>query len=96
MRNLLFISILATAIFAGFTTSNALAGEIPEASGPYLGQPLPGGEAALFAPGIVSTGMMDRDVSMSPDGREMYFGRMAGGAVVILYSFTIPRRVNSG
>ena len=26
-------------------------------SGPYLGQPLPGDEPELFAPGIVSTGL---------------------------------------
>ena len=45
------------------------------ARGPYLGQtpPEPGGEARLFAPGIVSSGLHTRDFTMTPDGREIYF-----------------------
>ena len=82
-KSLLAALVLAPAALAGFPAQNACANE---AQGPYLGQAVPGGTAVLFAPGIVSTGMMDRDVSMSPDGREMYFGRMAGGAVVIYFS----------
>jgi Tol biopolymer transport system component len=45
--------------------------ELPE--GDYLGQPLPGDEPQLFAPGVVSTGMCTRDVAMTPDGNEIYF-----------------------
>jgi len=50
----------------------------PELSGPYLGQQPPGAEAELFAPGIVSAGISVRDVPMTPDGREIYFGIIFG------------------
>jgi hypothetical protein len=46
----------------------------PELRGPYLGQSPPGLEPQLFAPGIVSTGLATRDVAMTPDGGEVYFG----------------------
>ena len=42
-------------------------------TGPYLGQQLPGDEPVLFAPGVVSTDMYERDVAMTPDGKEFYF-----------------------
>lgn len=42
-------------------------------SGPYLGQKLPGIVPELFAPGIISDGMVNRDVAISPNGNEMYF-----------------------
>jgi len=43
-------------------------------SGPYLGQTPPGPKPQIFAPGIVSTGMYERDLAMTPDGQEIYFG----------------------
>jgi len=45
----------------------------PTLTGDYLGQRPPGEQAALFAPGIVSTGLLTRDVAMTPDGHEFYF-----------------------
>ena len=42
-------------------------------AGPYLDQPPPGDEPVLFAPGIVSTGLNDRDMAITPDGREIYW-----------------------
>lgn len=39
----------------------------------YFGQPLPGAVATPFAPGIVSTGLFERDLTMTPDGREIYW-----------------------
>lgn len=45
----------------------------PSPRGDYLGQTPPGAEPALFAPGIVSTGLYDRDIALTPDGREIYF-----------------------
>lgn len=42
-------------------------------SGPYLGQTPPGKEPKLFAPGIISTGMNDRDAAFTPDGKEFYY-----------------------
>lgn len=45
-----------------------LAGEAP-----YLGCRPPSAAAELFAPGIVSTGLTERDLTVSPDGREIYW-----------------------
>ncbi len=45
----------------------------PNLSGPYLGQSLPDTIPALFAPGIVSTGMFARDMAITPDGKEIYY-----------------------
>ena len=42
-------------------------------TGDYLGQKLPGSEPILFAPGIVSNGLNNRDITISPDGNEIYF-----------------------
>lgn len=39
----------------------------------YLGQPPPGDEPVLFAPGIVSDGLANRDMAITPDGSEMYW-----------------------
>lgn len=41
--------------------------------GDYLGQQPPGSTPALFSPGLVSTGMDDRDFTMSPDQTEIFF-----------------------
>ncbi len=48
-------------------------------SGPYLGQQPPGESPELFAPGIVSTGLYERDLVMTPDGKEIYFCVAAPG-----------------
>ncbi len=42
-------------------------------AGPYLDQPPPGDEPVLFAPGIVSDGLNNRDMAITPDGREVYW-----------------------
>ena len=47
-------------------------------TGAYLGQEPPGAEAAVFAPGIVSTGMYERDIAISADGSEIYWGVVLG------------------
>lgn len=41
--------------------------------GKWLGQKLPGNKAEIFAPGIVSTGMYERDLAFSPAGDELFF-----------------------
>ena len=55
-------------LFAGCNNN-----DFPELSGPYLGQPLPGETAELFAPGIISNDLCNRDVAMNPNGKEMIF-----------------------
>ncbi len=59
-------------------------GEFPVLTGAYLGQTPPGAVPELFAPGIVSTGMYTRDIAMTPDGKEIYFGVAMGGFTVIM------------
>ena len=58
----------------------------PVLRGSYLGQDLPGDKPVLFAPGMVSTGLYERDVAIAPDGNEMAFGLISGTFVVILIS----------
>lgn len=41
--------------------------------GAYLGQAEPDTSAQIFASGIVSTGLNERDAAFSPDGNEFYF-----------------------
>jgi len=48
----------------------------PELSGPYLGQPEPGPEPRLFAPGIVSSEEHETNVTFTPDGRELCLSRI--------------------
>jgi Tol biopolymer transport system component len=62
------------------------AGSPSRLTGDYLGQKPPGRTAELFAPGIVSTGMAERDVAMTPDGSELYFTVTNGihGTIVVV------------
>jgi hypothetical protein len=66
--------------------------EFPVLSGPYLGQTPPGSTPELFAPGIVSSALYTRDVAMTPDGNEFYFGIMAGGFAVIVETKQVEGR----
>ncbi len=73
---------LATVLAAAGCTRSAT--ETPRLTGDYLGQAPPGATAALFAPGIVSTGLAERDVAMTPDGSELYFTVVFGGRGTIV------------
>ncbi len=53
-------------------------------AGDYLGQPVPGDEPEIFAPGLVTTGIYTRDVAMTPDGSELYFGVLLGPVSAIV------------
>lgn len=59
-----------------------------ELSGKFLGQKLTGDSAEVFAPGIISTGKYERDITMTPDGSEIYWGVVLGNydATVIMVS----------
>lgn len=52
--------------------------------GDYVGQAQPGDSAQLFAPGFVTTGIYTRDVAMTPDGSEFYFGVLLGPVAAIV------------
>ena len=46
----------------------------PDLEGPYLGQKAPGTDAPeLFAPGIISTGLFDRDVAVPADQKILFY-----------------------
>jgi hypothetical protein len=47
--------------------------EFPKLTGPYLGQKPPGRIPEIFAPGIISTGLYTRDITISKGGGEIYF-----------------------
>lgn len=53
-------------------------GNTGKITGDYFGQAVPGDSARLFAPGIISTGMDERDFAITPDGNEIFFCREAG------------------
>lgn len=74
MKNLIVVTIIAITSFAGCTKQigeNNLKGE-------YIGQPAPGNKAELFAPGVISTGIQNRDIAITPDGNEIYTCAIVG------------------
>lgn len=83
------IGLVLIILITGYQCSNNAS---PELAGPYLGQPLPGSTPQLFAEGIVSTGMYERDVAISPDGMEFYYGLVDGNYAVIVESHRVGGR----
>ena len=51
-----------------------------------LGQTLPGDDPEIFAPGLISTEMYTRDITMMPDGNEIYFCVSVLGYNLIFYT----------
>ena len=49
-------------------------------TGDSLGQEPPGSVPEIFAPGLVSTGLSERDMAITPDGNELYFTTVLGGS----------------
>lgn len=58
----------------------------------YLGQSSPGSKAELFAPGIVSTGMNDRDIAISPDLDEIYYAVLEAPHYTIVFMKKVKGR----
>lgn len=63
---------------------NILAAEFPKLTGPYLGQKPPGMNSEIFASGIISTGMSESAIAISPDGNEIFFTVHAGNSETIV------------
>ena len=53
-------------------------GLLKNIQGDYFGEVPPGDTAMLFAANIISTGMNERDFTVSPDGNEIFFSREIG------------------
>jgi dipeptidyl aminopeptidase/acylaminoacyl peptidase len=64
----------------------------PDAIPSFFGLDPPGPEPAIFAPGVVSTALAERDVAISPDGRELYFSVTAGDLNTIMVSRLVGAR----
>lgn len=73
LRINLFIVFMIAIIFSCSDKDVQSQYSFPDLSGPYLGQTPPGDTPELFAPGIISTPMYTRDITMTPDGKEIYF-----------------------
>jgi hypothetical protein len=54
--------------------------------GPYLGQKPPGMLPELFAPGIICTGFNERDITISPDGKEICYGFLTSRNITVMYT----------
>ena len=54
--------------------------------GKYFGLVEPGNLPSVFAQGLISTNLSERDVTISPDGKEFYYTLWTGsfGAIVVL------------
>lgn len=79
------VKVLLCLVFAGSvctlgscTAEKRSSGNAGNITGDYLGQTPPGDSAILFSPGIVSSGLNDRDFAVTPDGTEIFFSQEAG------------------
>lgn len=75
MKQLIY---LAIALLMLSCNNNSINESFPVLRGEYLGQNQPQDSAILFAPNIVSSGLGDRDLALTPDGKEMFFTRNLG------------------
>jgi hypothetical protein len=82
----LFTSLAGTACAPGSEEG------FPVLTGDYLGQAPPGDSARLFAPGIVSNGMFNRDVAMTADGNQIYWSSIVGPYTAIMTSKRVDGR----
>ena len=84
----IFILLLFISGFISCSASNL--SDNPESfqvySGEYFGQTPAGDEPQLFAPGIISTPLYTRDITMMPDGNEIYFSISSFGYNLIFYT----------
>ncbi len=69
----LFILMITTIGSVGLAQDKKDKFSFPALKGPYLGQKPPGKTAEKFAPDIIETGLNVRDITISPDGKELYF-----------------------
>jgi len=58
--------------------------DFPILKGSYLGQTPPGNIPLIFAPGIISTGMSESAIAVSPDGKEIFYTVHAGNSETIV------------
>lgn len=54
--------------------------------GKYIGEISAGNDPAIFASGLISTNLSERDVAITPDGKEFYYTLWTGAYGVILFT----------
>ncbi|MDD5508678.1 MAG: hypothetical protein PHD25_10215 [Bacteroidales bacterium] len=64
----------------------------PDLKGEYLGQELPGDTVMIFVPGIISTGMDERDAAFTYAGKEFFFTRVIDSIYTIFHMEEIDGR----
>ncbi len=84
MKRLILILCLVSNL--GFVSVAQQSSTFPTLAGPYLGQKQPGIIPEIFAPGIICTGMMERDITISKDGKEIYYGFSTGRLTTIMFT----------
>lgn len=70
--------------FAIFFLSCSTQDKVSIQKGPYLGQADPGESPRIFAPGFISTGLYERDITMNQNGTEIFYGIGFGKFVTIM------------
>ena len=76
-------------IFCYFNSKSINKSEFPIIKGDYLGQ-IPSALPTVFSAGIISTGLYERDFTISPDGNEIYYSLFMGDWNTIM----VTKRVN--
>jgi len=84
-RTLLIISLVTMTVWlASGKTPTREVHPPSRPAGVWPGSNPPGDTAKLFFPGFISSGWNERDVALSPDGRELCFGVALGDIVTIM------------
>jgi len=75
-------------------TKDSVDSQLTGLSGPYLGQKLPGTSPELFASGIISTELPERDFTISPDGTEIFYSIITSSSRVFRTNIVSIKQVN--
>ena len=70
--------LIVVGAISGCLSGNNMSDKALNIQGDYFGQALPGDSAVLFAPNVISSGMNERDFTISPNGNEIFFCREVG------------------
>lgn len=81
MWKLCTVSLLLVVVLSNGCIEKVKTGD--EITGDYLGQKPPDG-AEVFAPGLICTGLNERDFTISPDGNEIFFTLLNGRSGTII------------
>lgn len=84
MKTSLIFTVVLAALFSVSCRNNRAA--FPVLEGDYPALEIPAGKPVIFSPGIFCTGLNERDITLSPDGKEIFYGLSAGKMVTIMYS----------